>query len=97
MGKIMMAFQVLPKVEDERVFEVVDEAIAVVAASGVKYEVGPLETTMEGEPDQLWAIIREAQDACVKAGASHVMTYIKMDYNPGRTTIDEKIHKYREK
>jgi len=97
MGKIMMAFQVLPKVEDARLFEVVDEAIAVVAASGVKYEVGPMETTMEGEPDQLWAIIREAQDACVKAGASRVMTYIKMDYNPGWTTIDEKIQKYREK
>ena len=97
MAKIIMAFQVLPKVEDARLFEVVDEAIAVVAASGVKYEVGPMETTMEGEPDQLWAIVREAQDACIKAGASRVMTYIKMDYNPGHTTIDEKIKKYREK
>ncbi|AFM39324.1 hypothetical protein Desaci_0251 [Desulfosporosinus acidiphilus SJ4] len=97
MAKIMMAFQVLPKVEDERLFEVVDEAIAVVAASGVTYEVGPMETTMEGEPDQLWAIIRQAQDACIKAGASRVMTYIKMDYNPGKTTIEEKIKKYREK
>ncbi|MDQ7095325.1 thiamine-binding protein [Desulfosporosinus sp. PR] len=97
MAKIMMAFQVLPKVEDSRLFEVVDEAIAVVAASGVTYEVGPMETTMEGEPDQLWAIIREAQDACIKAGASRVLTYIKMDYNPGKTTIEEKIKKYREK
>lgn len=93
----MMAFQVLPKVEDDRLFEVVDEAIAVVAASGVTYEVGPMETTMEGEPDELWAIVRKAQDACIKAGASRVMTYIKMDYNPGKTTIEEKIKKYREK
>ncbi|MGC7871223.1 thiamine-binding protein [Desulfosporosinus sp. FKB] len=97
MAKIMMAFQVLPKVEDDRLFEVVDEAIAVVAASGVTYEVGPMETTMEGEPDELWAIVRKAQDACIKAGASRVMTYIKMDYNPGKTTIEEKIKKYREK
>lgn len=80
MSKIMMAFQVLPKVGDERLFEVVDEAIKVVAASGVSYEVGPMETTMEGEPDQLWQIIRQAQDACIKAGAERVMTYIKMDY-----------------
>ncbi|MBV1756768.1 MAG: thiamine-binding protein [Dethiosulfatibacter sp.] len=45
-----------------------------IAASGVPYEVGPMETTMEGEPDQLWAIIKEAQEACIRAGGSRVMT-----------------------
>lgn len=95
MAKIIMALQVIPKVEDPRVFEVVDEAIKVIAASGVPYEVGPMETTMEGEPDELWAIIKEAQEACLRAGASRVMSYIKMDYVPTGSTIVEKIGKYR--
>lgn len=97
MAKIIMALQVIPKVEESRIYEVVDEAIKVIAASGVPYEVGPMETTMEGEPDELWAIIKEAQDACIRAGASRVMSYVKMDYVPKGSTIAEKITKYRTK
>ena len=97
MAKIIMALQVIPKVEEARIYEVVDEAIKVIATSGVPYEVGPMETTMEGEPDQLWAIIKEAQEACIRAGASRVMAYIKMDYVPKGSTIAEKITRYRNK
>jgi len=82
MDKSLMAFQLLPQVENSRLHEVVKEALAVVAASGVPYEVGRMETTLEGDPDELWEIIRKAQEACVKAGASRVMTYIKLDYCP---------------
>ena len=95
MPKIIMAFQVIPKVEEERIYEVVDRAIEVVANSGVPYEVGPMETTMEGEPDKLWEIIKEAQEACIRAGASRVMTHVKIDYVPQGSSIVEKIAKYR--
>lgn len=96
MSKITMAFQVIPGgIPDSRLYEVVDRAIEVVAESGVPYEVGVLETTMEGEPDLLWNIIRKAQEACIEAGASRVITNIKMDYVPNGTTIAEKIDKYR--
>ena len=95
MPNIIMSFQVIPFVEEDRIYPVVDEAIAVVAASGVPYEVGALETVMEGEPDQLWQIIRKAQDACIGAGAARVLTNIKMDYVPQGSTIAEKIAKYR--
>ena len=97
MPRITMAFQVIPFIEEARIYEAVDAAIAVVAQSGVPYEVGPLETTMEGEPDQLWLIIRQAQEACLQAGASRVLTNIKIDYVPTGSTIDEKIAKYRGK
>ncbi|WP_206811939.1 thiamine-binding protein [Paradesulfitobacterium ferrireducens] len=95
MPKITMSFQVIPFVEESRIYEVVDAAIEVVAQSGVTYEVGPLETAMEGEPETLWRIIREAQNACIQAGASRVLTNIKMDYVPSGSTIAEKIEKYR--
>jgi len=97
MAKIIMAFQVIPKVEEERIFPVVDEAIKIVAASGLPYEVGPMETTLEGEPDEIWEVIKKAMDACVQAGASRVMTNIKVDYVPQGSTIQEKIAKYRGK
>ena len=95
MSKIIMAFQVIPKVADDQIYAVVDRAIEVVKKSGVPYQVGPMETTMEGEPDQLWEIIKEAQAACIEGGATRVMTHVKIDFVPSGSTIEEKIAKYR--
>ena len=95
MPSINLSFQVIPKVPDDETYRVVDLAIDVVKQSGVKYEVGPMETTMEGELDQLLEIVKKAQQVCVDHGAERVMTIIKIDYHPNGVTIDEKIKKYR--
>lgn len=95
MAVINVGFQVLPKVAGGNVYEVVDKAIEVVQQSGVKYEVGAMETVMEGELDQLLDIVKSAQQACITAGASEVMTFVKIHYRPEGVTIDEKIAKYR--
>ena len=90
-----VSIQVLPRgVEDT--FAVVDKAIQVIQASGVKYEVGPLETTMEGNDlDQLLEIAKAAHRACFKAGATGVMTYIKIADSLRGSSIEEKVGKYR--
>ena len=86
--------QVLPLVED--VYPVVDKAIAAIQASGVKYEVGPLETTLEGDDlDQLLEVAKSAHRACFKAGASRVVTIIKIAEAVEGTSIEEKTSKYR--
>lgn len=95
MPTINLSFQVIPKVPDSETYRVVDLAIDVVKQSGVKYEVGPMETTMEGELDQLLEIVKQAQQVCVEHGAERVMTIIKIDYHPNGVTMDEKIKKYR--
>src|SRR5947208_13401789 len=96
METVNVSFQVLPQgVEQTNLYAVVDRAIAVVQASGVKYEVGPMETTMEGDYDQLMQIVKEAQEACMAVGASSVMTIIKVSWVQGGASIDAKIGKYR--
>jgi uncharacterized protein (TIGR00106 family) len=95
MPVVNVGFQVLPKVKYGNSYAIVDKAIEVVQASGVKYEVGPMETVMEGQYDQLLEIVKRAQEACIEAGASEVMTFIKVHYRPEGVTIDEKIAKYR--
>lgn len=92
---VNVSFQILPRVEGMHVYDAVDRAIAVVQASGVRYEVGPMETTMEGDYDQLMGIVKEAQEACMVVGASSVMTIIKVSWVRGGASIDEKIGKYR--
>ncbi|UFJ40250.1 thiamine-binding protein [Brevibacillus humidisoli] len=92
---VNVGFQVLPKVADGSSYAVVDKAIEVVQRSGVKYEVGAMETVMEGELDQLLEIVKRAQEACIAAGASEVMTHMKIHYRPEGVSMDEKLEKYR--
>ncbi len=56
----------------------VEAAIAVVQRSGLNYVVGALGTTVEGPPDRLWPLVREVHEACLKAGASSVVSVIKV-------------------
>ncbi len=95
MAKINVSLQVLPRVPDERIYEVVDKVIAYIDSTGVNYEVGPMETTMEGELDELLEIVKKAQEICTKEGATRVTSVVKIDYKPEGVTMDEKVGKYR--
>jgi uncharacterized protein (TIGR00106 family) len=92
---VNVAIQVLPFTED--IFKVVDQAIEVIDGSGVKYEVGPMETVMEGTLDQLLEIAKAAHLACFQAGAKKVMTIIKIGDQTCGTRIEEKVGKYRKR
>lgn len=96
MSKVNVSLQILPSVPEESIYDVVDKVIELIERAGVKYEVGPMETTMEGELDTLFNIVKEAQEVCVKEGANRVISIVKIDYKPGGVTMDEKIGKYRE-
>ncbi len=95
MANINVSLQILPRVPDERIYEVVDLVIAYIKSTGVKYEVGPMETTMEGELDELLEIVKNAQKICTEAGATRVMSMVKIDYKEEGVTMDEKIYQYR--
>ena len=91
---VNVSVQVLPLVEDA--FPVVDRAIEVIEQSGVTYEVGPMETTLEGPLDELLEVAKAAHRACFEAGAEQVVTVIKIADRVGGTTIEEKVGKYRD-
>lgn len=94
-----IAIQVLPEAEnDTELCRMVDEVIAYIHSTGLHYEVGPFETTIEGDSyDQLMDIVKECQHVAVRAGAPKVSAYIKVVYRPeGQIlTIDQKIGKYQ--
>ncbi len=95
MSVVNVSLQVIPVVAEERIYPVVDKVIEYIQASGVKYEVGPMETTMEGELDELLDIVKKAQEICVKHGASRVVSMVKIDYKDEGVTMNEKTYKYR--
>ncbi|HBC97532.1 MAG TPA: hypothetical protein DC034_12145 [Clostridium sp.] len=90
-----VSLQVLPLVDEKELYGVVDKVIEYIDSCGVKYEVGPMETTMEGELSRLLKIVEKAQNICVKYGASRVASVVKIDYKPSGITMEEKIGKYR--
>jgi uncharacterized protein YqgV (UPF0045/DUF77 family) len=56
----------------------VEAAIAVIQASGLRYEVGALGTTLEGDADAVWATLRAAHEAMVDAGATGGISHVKV-------------------
>lgn len=95
MPKCNVSLQIIPNVPDDKLYNVVDKVIEYIASCNVKYEVGPMETTMEGELEDLLKIVEKAQDICVKEGAERIISIVKIDYKKDGVTIDEKIKKYR--
>ena len=94
-----VAIQVLPKAgDDEELIRIVDEVIAYIKSTGLNYYVGPCETSIEGDYDELMEIIKECQHVAVKAGAKEVSAYVKISYRPeGEVlTIEKKVTKHHQ-
>lgn len=94
-----VAIQVLPKADnDEELIRIVDEVIAYIESTGLSYYVGPCETSIEGEYDQLMDVLKECQHVAVRAGAKEVSAYVKINYRPeGEVlTIEKKVTKHHQ-
>ena len=85
-----VAVQVLPMYsEKQKVLAVVDAVIAYIKSTGINYEVSAFETTMEGDYDQLMAILKEIPIVTAKAGGTSQMVYAKINYFPERYWPDD--------
>ena len=94
-----IAIQVLPATEnDVELCRIVDEVIAYIHSTGLTYQVGAFETTIEGDSyDELMDIAKECLTVAVQAGALKVSAYIKAVYCPDGDilTIAQKTGKYQ--
>lgn len=94
-----VAIQVLPMVgSDEEVIRIVDAVIDYIKSTGLTYYVGPCETSIEGDYDELMDVIKECQKIAVRAGAKSVASYVKINYKPeGEVlTIERKVTKHHQ-
>ncbi|WP_080846900.1 thiamine-binding protein [Cytobacillus gottheilii] len=96
MANSLVSIQIIPKTKNgENVIPYVDEAIAIIDASGIKYEVHPLETTMEGDLDQIFAVIKKMNERMIEIGSSNVISQIKILFQPDGITMDTLTEKYK--
>ena len=91
---VNIALQILPSAKTIHPYALVDKAIEVIAASGLRYKVTPFETVMEGSYDEIMRVVKMAQEACYAAGAESLMTYIKIQSSLNDVSIEDKMEKY---
>ncbi|KGH70184.1 hypothetical protein X466_05975 [Oenococcus oeni S25] len=95
-----IAVQVLPMTTDtDEVIQIVDYVIAYIDKSGVNYQVGPFESSLEGDYDQLMNILKELPKVAAQISDIPVMVYskINMATKSDVLTIAKKTDKYRDK
>jgi uncharacterized protein (TIGR00106 family) len=81
---MLAAFSVTPLGVGEGVSEYVADAVRVVRDSGLPNRTDAMFTTIEGEWDEVMAVIKRAVDA-VAAKAPRVSLVVKADLRPGVT------------
>ncbi|MBQ9945240.1 MAG: thiamine-binding protein [Clostridia bacterium] len=92
-----IGIQVVPKATgDDEVIRIVDEVIDYIRSTGLNYFVGPLETSVEGDFDQLMDVVKNCQTVAARAGAKAISTYVKINYRPDGEvlTIEKKVSKH---
>ena len=90
---MLLAFSVAPTVGDETggVAQAVAAAVRVVRESGLPHETTSMFTTIEGEWDEVFAVVKRATDA-VLAVSPRVSLVMKADIRPGFTgQLTEKV------
>jgi len=88
---MLVAFSVTPIGVGVSVGDVVAEAVRVVRASGLPNRTDAMFTTIEGEWDEVMAVVKQAVDA-VAAVSPRVSVTLKADVRPGVTgALDAKV------
>jgi len=93
-NQVHVAIQIVPVTKGDA-YALIDKAIEVIAASGVEYRVGAMETVMQGEYNQLLDIAQKAQEACLDAGADEVVVTMKVHAKrDSDVTWEDKLARY---
>lgn len=86
---VLVEFAILPLGRGEHVSGEIAEAVKVVAASGLPYQLTAAGTCMEGPWDEVMRVIRQAHNR-VRQLSPHVVTVIKVeeDRDRGHKLVD---------
>ena len=90
------SIQIVPIVQDKHPYEWVDEAISVIQQSGIKHEVGPFATVIEGTYAEVMQVINAINEYLVQKGCAEWISNIQLQIrSEGDITGDEKTAKFQ--
>lgn len=92
---INASIQIVPIVLDKHPYQWVDDAIAIIQQSGIKYEVTPFATVLEGTYDEVMRVIHEVNEFLYQKGCAEWITNLQIQIrSKGDITANEKTEKY---
>ena len=90
------SIQIVPVVQDRHPYEWVDEAIAVIQQSGIKYEVGPFATLLEGTYEDVMKVVNSINEYLFSRDCNEWICNVQVQIRSNADiTGDEKIQKFR--
>lgn len=90
------SIQILPVVQDKHPYEWVDEAIIIIQQSGIRHEVGPFTTILEGTYEEVMNVIHAVNGHLVTKGCTEWISNIQLQLRSDRDiTGKEKTAKFQ--
>lgn len=94
---VLLEFSLYPTDKGESVSDYVKRNLEIIDDSGLPYKLGPMGTCLEGEYDEVMAVVKKCFDT-MSADCGRVACQIKIDYREGRSgRLDEKVRTLVEK
>ena len=92
---INASIQIVPIVLDKHPYEWVDDAIAVIQRSGIKHEVTPFATILEGTYDEVMKVIHDVNEFLYSKGCAEWISNLQIQVrSAGNITGEEKTAKF---
>jgi uncharacterized protein (TIGR00106 family) len=92
---INASIQIVPIVLDKHPYEWVDEAIEVIQKSGIKHQVGPFATVLEGTYNEVMKVINDVNEHLLSRGCAEWISNLQIQLRSNRDiTANEKTDKF---
>ena len=93
---INASIQIVPIVRDKHPYEWVDEAIAVIQQSGIKYDVGPFATVLEGTYEEVMKVVHDVNEYLYSKSCNEWISNVQIQIRSGGDiTGEEKTEKFK--
>ena len=93
---INASIQIVPIVMDKHPYLWVDDAIAIIQQSGIKYEVTPFATVLEGTYEEVMRVIHQVNEFLYQKGCAEWISNLQIQIRSGGdVTGEEKTLKFR--
>lgn len=90
MTTTLLSVQILPQGANKEIsIPLIDEAIAIIKSSGLPYRVGPLDTVVEGDWNNLLTLLTNINNRVLAQGSKQNLFQIKLLHRPTGITSTE--------
>lgn len=93
--RVNASIQILPIVQHKHPYEWVDDAISVIQQSGIKYQIGPFATVVEGSYEEVMNVVHNINEHLFRQGCDEWIASVQFNIRSNRDiTAAEKVSKF---